>query len=487
MAGHDSRWAVLLLVVLGVVGIVVWHLQGRARPNGRLFVQIAFFLAMTATLVLARINPFHFDALRAGSGGTLVVSAKILWWTHMAWATIGLLRIYIVLDGRPHEARLIQDLLVAMVYLGVVLSVMAFVFGVPIGALLATSGVVAIILGLALQNTLGDVFSGIALTLGRPYVIGDWILLSDGTEGRIVASNWRSTHILTSMHNLVVLPNSVLARQGLTNVSKPDENHQMMLPLRIVPTRRPKFVVSVLHEALNNCNGILHDPPPAALLVGLSAAAIELELQFRVRGPAQRGAARNEVIDLVYQHCDANGLRLARSAGTLVMEAAEAMDALPSPVERLLDTAPLLAGLTDEERSALAVRAKPGEAMAGSTLIARGEISEHLVVIRSGIVVLLEDGEEITRLAPGDSLGVRSALGEEPEFHEARAMTRVTFFRIEKVVFEELLSGRSSIAEDLARRMREAGAMRENGGMPVVSARARADLIRTIRSAFGSS
>ena len=42
---------------------------------------------------------------------------------------------------------------------------------------MATSGVVAIILGLALQNTLSDVFSGIALTLGRPFVIGDWIVL----------------------------------------------------------------------------------------------------------------------------------------------------------------------------------------------------------------------------------------------------------------------------------------------------------------------
>ncbi|MGO8176435.1 mechanosensitive ion channel domain-containing protein, partial [Rhizobium ruizarguesonis] len=76
---------------------------------------------------------------------------------------------------------------------GMALSVMAFVFGVPIGTLVETSGVVAIILGLAIQNTLADVFSGIALKLGRPYIICDWILLSDGTEGRVVESNWRAT------------------------------------------------------------------------------------------------------------------------------------------------------------------------------------------------------------------------------------------------------------------------------------------------------
>lgn len=486
MAEYSNSW-VSLLIMLGIAGIIVWHLQGRSRPNGRLVVQIAFFLAMTATLVLAKVNPFHFDAPRADSGGTLVVSGKILWWTHMAWATIGFVRIYIVLDGRPHEARLIQDLLVAIVYLGVVLSVMACVFGVPVGALLATSGVVAIILGLALQNTLGDVFSGIALTLGRPYTIGDWIVLGDGTEGRIVASNWRSTYILTGMHNLVVLPNSVLAKQGLTNVSKPDENHQMMLPISVVPTRRPKFVLTILHEALNNCNCIVRDPPPTASLVGINGAAMDLELQFRVRGPTQRGMARNEVIDLVYQHCSSNGLILARPVGVAAPEAVEVIGTQLSPAARLFDTAPLLFGLTAQERHALSAAAKPGEAGAGSTLVDKGEMLKDLVIIHSGIVTLMEDGEEFTRLAPGDYLGARSILSGEREFHEARALTRVTFFRIDKITLERLFSSRTSIAEDLVRRMSEARTLRENTGVPVVSAHARADLIRTIRSAFGSS
>ena len=56
----------------------------------------------------------------------------------------------------------------------------------------------AIILGLALRSTLGDVFSGIALNLNRPYEVGDWIVLNDGTEGRVVETNWRATHLLNS-------------------------------------------------------------------------------------------------------------------------------------------------------------------------------------------------------------------------------------------------------------------------------------------------
>ncbi|MGO8542918.1 small mechanosensitive ion channel, partial [Rhizobium leguminosarum] len=87
---------------------------------------------------------------------------------HLAWAVIGFIRLYLVLEGSPREARLLQYLVIGVVYIGMALSVLAFVFGVPIGTLVATSGVVSIILGLALQNTLADVFSGIALTLVRP-------------------------------------------------------------------------------------------------------------------------------------------------------------------------------------------------------------------------------------------------------------------------------------------------------------------------------
>jgi small-conductance mechanosensitive channel len=189
---------------------------------------------------------------------------------HLAWAIIGLVRIYLVLEGQPREARLLQDLVVGVVYLGTALSILAFVFGVPIGALVATSGVIAIVLGLALQNTLGDVFSGIALTLGRPYGIGDWILLSDGTEGRVVESTWRSTHVLTSANNVVVLPNSLLAKLGLTNISHPDERHSVTLTVRVAPTRMPAIVVDVMRSVLLSCNSIVQEPPPIVALKGLT-------------------------------------------------------------------------------------------------------------------------------------------------------------------------------------------------------------------------
>src|SRR5262245_61413831 len=94
------------LNLVGILGILVWHLIPRRNGNIRLLVQIAFFLVMTAILVGNHIAPHRFE----GNGGEdpsalLVVSAKLLWWVHLAWAIIGFVRIYLVFEGHPREAR----------------------------------------------------------------------------------------------------------------------------------------------------------------------------------------------------------------------------------------------------------------------------------------------------------------------------------------------------------------------------------------------
>src|SRR5262249_19347720 len=100
-------------------------------------------------------------------------------------------------------------------------AIVASVLNLPAQGLLATSGFIAIILGLALQSTLGDVFSGIVLSFSRPYRPGDWVSIDGTTEGRVIEINWRATHILTGRRDLAVLPNSAIAKSKIVNVRSP--------------------------------------------------------------------------------------------------------------------------------------------------------------------------------------------------------------------------------------------------------------------------
>lgn len=391
------------------------------------------------------------------AGAILADSAKVLWWVHLAWALIGFVRIYLVFERKPREARLLQDLVVGVVYVGILLSILAFVFDAPIGTLIATSGAFAIILGLALQNTLSDVFSGIARNLGRPYVLGDWIVLSDGTEGRVVETNWRSTHLLTLTHNIVALPNSFLAKLGLTNISSPEESHGLSITIRLAPTKMPAVVAEVMNAALQSSNIILKEPPPVAAIKGLDAAAIEVDLFFCVANVGQRIRAKNEIFDLVYRHSKSAGLLLATPPSSSILMSAlptkENANVLQVTPINLINAIPIFSALADNEKEALAATARVRAYRKGDIIARQGEMLPSLMIVRAGIVVR-ERGEDhpeqIGRLAPGDFFGEAGLLAGIGETATLRAMSHTVVYEIDQQSFAPLLLDRPEMAEHLA-------------------------------------
>ena len=442
---------------VALAGVIITRVLVRRHAILKLIAQIAFFIALTGILLANGVLPYDVDPGRGSAVETVVLAlVKIVWWMNVAWALIAFVRLFLVLERTPREARLIQDIVVGLIYLGTTLSIVAFVFAVPVGTLLATSGIFAIILGLALQNTLSDAFSGVALNLGRPFVLGDWIKLSDGIEGRVVESNWRATHLLTSGNNIAVLPNGFLAKLGLTNVSNPNETHVMSLPVRLAPTRVPSAIVECMQLVLLSSNRIVKDPPPQVALRNLDAGAVEVELLYRVSSVSQGIAARNELIDLIYRHTKAAGLRLATSASSVSLEVKEAdgagwncMSAL-----QLLESIPLLSALTTEEREALADKVTIRTYGKGDVIVHQGQKLCSLMIVRSGVLVLTRPGphgdEEIERLAPGDFFGDDWLVAGTGIPRTLTALAPSVLLELDETSLAPLLEARPNLAGDLA-------------------------------------
>jgi hypothetical protein len=89
MFGEHPSLPLVLINILGLAGILIWHLQGRRRPTARLIVQILFFGGMSLVLWVAGISPYRVDAELQGAGILLAKSARVLWWLHLAWTMIG--------------------------------------------------------------------------------------------------------------------------------------------------------------------------------------------------------------------------------------------------------------------------------------------------------------------------------------------------------------------------------------------------------------
>jgi small-conductance mechanosensitive channel/CRP-like cAMP-binding protein len=441
-------------VVLVALAIVLRVVGGRSL-SFRLVANAAFFLALTALLLLHGTAPYMQGSDTAAFSQRVSTGVmKAVWWIGGAMMLVNIVRVFLILERKPREARLLQDLVIGLIYLGTGLSIIAYVFSVPVGTLIATSGVFAIVLGLALQSTLSDVFSGVALKLGHPYDVGDWVSLEDGLDGRVIETNWRSTYILTGSNDLAVVPNSALAKARLVNLSRPDETHGISLIIRVQPTHPPAHISSVLENVLLGANRILRVPSPSVLVTGLDNQAIVLELACRVKKVGDAGSAKNEIYDLVYRHAKAAGLQLAGMEGAAAPPAMSNANGEPTETAwRLLDAIPLFATLTEQEKETLSKSMKRKTFHADNLICGQKQKLTSLFLVRAGVVVVEheKDGakKEITRLSPGDCLGERGVLMNAEEEDAIRALTYVVLYEIPQANLSNLLQDRPALAEEL--------------------------------------
>src|SRR5690606_14202522 len=108
---------------------------------------------------------------------------------------------------------IVQDAIV----IGVLILVATFAFG---DEFLATSAVSAVVVGFALQDTLGNAFAGLAIQSEKPFNVGHWITVGEH-EGRVAEVTWRATKLRTKTGNFVIVPNSEVGKAPITNYSEP--------------------------------------------------------------------------------------------------------------------------------------------------------------------------------------------------------------------------------------------------------------------------
>jgi small-conductance mechanosensitive channel/CRP-like cAMP-binding protein len=422
-----------------------------------LIVSSVFFCILTALLIIHHINPFVAAASGGISQSIIIGCVKAIWWLGGARLFSNAIRLFLIFERKPHEGRLLQDLLVGLVYLGSALSIAAYVFNVPVGTLIATSGVFAIVLGLALQSTLSDVFSGIALNVARPYSVGDWIVLDDGMAGRVIETNWRSTYLLNGNNDKIVIPNSGLAKMRFSNQTNPDQLHGVSLKVAFLPTSSPSMLLDVMRTVLLSSNLIVRSRNHSAVITGMNNFAIDLEVSFFVAALSQVGDAKNEIFDLIFRHTKAAGLQFAFPSG-LAASAAQADPATgvnqnPSTAWRLLNAIPLFATLTEDEKEVLATNMIRRTFQKEAVIFGEGTRLESLMIVRNGVIVIEQEQDnltaEIARLAPGDCFGERGLLMGVEEPGTAKAMTFVVVYEMPKEQFAAIVRDRPSLAEEL--------------------------------------
>jgi small-conductance mechanosensitive channel/CRP-like cAMP-binding protein len=448
----DPLFLAGVVIVTGFFGARYWQ---RRSSLARFLIQILFFVILTALLLDGGVVPYRPGVSMGSESRRFFVGAiEVIWWLGAAWLTVGFLRAFVVLGQQPRESKLVQDLLAALVYITATFAIVADVFDLPVKGLLATSGALAIIIGLALQSSLGDVFSGIVLNIERPYRVGDWIILDDTVQGKVIETNWRATHILTGNQDIAIIPNSVIARSKLVNCSSPTRIHGASIRVKLEPSLTPAAGCNLLKEVLLGSTHILRTPEPTVTIKDLSAEMIDFELSFTVPEVAAVDRAQNELFDRVYRAAAAAGAKFSpRLAGAARKAAPEDKTESGIP-ERLLAGISLFSTLTAEENAALASQMQRKDYKPGEVIVKTGTILQALCIVSYGVLVgsVEENGRkiEVIRLAPGDYFGELGLLTGEALKGELTALTRAVIYEISKDALSPLLKARPSIAEELS-------------------------------------
>ena len=438
-------------------GALISRMLFKQKPIWRAVARVIFLVLLTLLLMRHGIVPYQpLQLSGAPYRDTITGILKIAWWLWAAWFLVALIRAVVIVEGRPRDGKLVQDILSALIYLTATFAIIAYVFDLPIQGLLATSGVIAIVLGLALQSSLNDVFSGLVLSLSHPYKAGDWIKIDGGTEGRIVELNWRATHILTGRQDLAIVPNSTIAKSKIVNLNYPSAVHGITVEVRLsVP---PLIGKNILELALLNSQLIMAFPRPSVLILSIDAMQTEFEITLFVDRLDSDTDAQNELFDLISRHAIAAGARLAPPKNTSYQARDDAALSIKElNPDTVLDLAGIFVYLTSDERAAIVAKLKKASYEKGDVLVTPDAVLQSLFIVGSGVLSVTRPDDvgekEWLRFGPGDYFGEMGLLAGKRATANITALAPSTLYELTKADLRPILEARPEIAQELSRAM----------------------------------
>jgi small-conductance mechanosensitive channel len=434
-------------VLIVILEFLMWRTAIPQRAGLRALFHWALFCGLSVLLFKAGLSPWQPES--PGFYGSPRVFDLLLlaaWWLMAGRSASYVGRKLLVRPSWPKE-RLIQEVIGAALIIASGIVALTLVFGVPLRGLIATSGAAAIIIGLAVQNILHDVFSGIVISATEPYHPGDLIVIDD-MQGRVIETNWHATHLLSTDRNLVVIPNSVAARSKIVNKSRPTTQHEIAVLLHVPSSYGSCDVADALLAGALQVSILCHAPSPYVTVKSSRYAWTVYE----VVGFIDDIAGKHETIIRLYDACHkqlrAIGISVSRTGARAIDVNREA-----------LKQAVYFRELDDIRLNRIQSRCMLRSYQKGNTLLAGNDISHELFIVVSGVCTMKashrEESVQFARLGPSDTFGEAGVMAGMQGRFDVEALTRVSILAVGRDCIDELFSNEPQLARRMCRKLAE--------------------------------
>ncbi len=199
-------------------------------------------------------------------------------------------------ESRTKPPKLLSDLVSACLFAVALITTIGVAFGQSGAGVIASSGLIIAVLGFAVRSVVADTLSGIALSLEAPFRMGDWIEINDEVSGRVVEIGWRTTRLLTRNSTNIILPNSQIARQRLTNFSAPQRHYRTQIEVHVDVSKEPKKLGAILRDSAKRAENILTQPAPEVHLTGMDQFGLRVAISYWVPSFLDDRKCRDQVL-----------------------------------------------------------------------------------------------------------------------------------------------------------------------------------------------
>jgi len=379
-----------------------------------------------------------------------------MWWLLPAWClNVSINRfIWNPLERKAHRKipTVVKRFVAFIIFLLSIFGIIAFVFGERITGLLATSGVFAMIIGLAVQMNISNIFSGIALNIERPFRTGDWVKIGDFSEGQVLDISWRTTRMRSRDNSVRHVPNSIVSDNEITNYCFPHMDYENHFIIHIDPSHAPDRVKKIILDALLSVKEINNDPPPFVRFKGTT----EFSTIYGVFYSSDQYAIKNQIEEIVWTRVF---IHLKRANIHLAMRRHRIYMTNDVPIEEdettlsnnLLKDIELFKPFSEVDRSFIIQRFRHHHYRPGHMIVRQGDDGESLFIIVEGVVSITINVEnnknvEVGRLGAENIFGEMALLTGEPRSANVISLTETHLLEISKDDIAPLIAAQPEIS-----------------------------------------
>jgi small-conductance mechanosensitive channel/CRP-like cAMP-binding protein len=320
--------------------------------------------------------------------------------------------------------------------------------------ILATSTVVSVIIGLALQDTLSNFFAGLSLHIEGTFHILDAIKVGD-MLGRVEAVTWRTTTLRTNNNTVIVFPNSKMARESIEIYPFGNLNRRILrfpAPYSIPPQR----VIKLAEQTVGSIANVATEKTPRVRIGDFSDSVITYEILFWVKDYMWIPDIEAEIREHLWYIYRRNDIEIPYPMRHILLEQVEGRRKPGEGDYRsVIDSVDIFEPLTEDERESIANSIVRHVYAPGELIFRKGDPGDSMFIINRGSVEVRLPGsngnlQRVAVLERGDFFGEMALLTGEPRTADINAMTEVEILEVGKSAVRQLLGKNQGLAEALS-------------------------------------